>query len=357
MNIIIFLLLFVSVSGCMTTHDKKTAMHDVARNQTIKNDKAITNSSAESISRPQIIEIIGKKGAGILNMFVKDDWLFVVEYDAKNTPKGVFKILDLTLPEMPIVATIPLSDQPQAMNYQDGYVYIADVLVEGVHVLDVSKPENAVYSRFLPERYARNISVDKNHAYIAAEEDGLKIHNVSFPMVTNIEKYKDCFALDVEVKHPYMYLACSPNFQIVDISDVDNPFLVKKIDFGSDIQKVVLNDDRAYLTVAGGDLHIVDISDPKNAFLIKTVYTAVEPAGAVDFDERFVYVGSGAGLTILDKKTLIAKHLELNRPVWRIQVVGKYIYYLSSHTVFKIKADTINFSDLPEPPDLREPGD
>lgn len=97
-----------------------------------------------------------------------------------TTPTGVV-ILDLDDPLKPkLVKTIAITDA-RASQVQFRYLFVT--AKDGLHVVDITKPENAklVVGAHLPLRNAQKLHVARTYAYIANGADGLAIVDVNNP--------------------------------------------------------------------------------------------------------------------------------------------------------------------------------
>ncbi|MEO8012245.1 MAG: hypothetical protein ABI650_11415, partial [Dokdonella sp.] len=118
-----------------------------------------------------------------------------------TTDAGIV-VLDLDEPLSPkLIKTVPISG---ARASQVQFRYLLVTAADGLHVLDVTKPETAVElpGAFLALRDAHKLHIARTYAYIANGADGLAIVDV-----TNPEK-------------PWLYQMFNANGQINDARDV-----------------------------------------------------------------------------------------------------------------------------------------
>jgi hypothetical protein len=149
---------------------------------------------------------------------------------------------------------------------------------------------------------AVDIAVAGAHAYIANEDVGLVIIDVStpFPMVRGIENTPGR-VLRVAVKEPLVFLADEVNgLRIVNASDPTAPFTLKVVPVPGAARDVAVSGDIVAVAAREGKLQLVDVSLPGFASIVGSFTTpqdaiAVSLAGTV----AFVAVGSG-GIEVID---------------------------------------------------------
>ncbi len=171
------------------------------------------------------------------------------------------------------------------ITHSGNYVY-AVAREEGLHIIDVSDPQNPTeMGCFNTPGSAEEIVLSGNIAYIADNEGGLRLVDITDPTdPTEIGFYNTPGSTyGLEVRDTLAYLADgSGGFRIIDVSNPSNPietahYSTPQWDPG--VTNVALNGDYAYLTFSececgwGGKLYIFDISNPSVPTLIDTLST------------------------------------------------------------------------------------
>ena len=108
-------------------------------------------------------------------------------------------------------------------------------------------------------------------------------------------------ALGVVVSGNYAYVAdYASGLQIIDVSNVTNPFRVGFYDTPGSAQRVALSGGYAYVTDWGSGLQIIDVSNVTNPFRV-SVYDTPGRARGVALSGNYAYVADwGSGLQIID---------------------------------------------------------
>ncbi|MFC1839600.1 DNRLRE domain-containing protein [Thermodesulfobacteriota bacterium] len=208
------------------------------------------------------------------------------------------------------------------------YAYVADGVLNGLHVVDISNPSNPeviVESGFVLGA-ANGVYVSGNYAYVAFDDwdnntGSLQIIDISDPSnpLTLGSVDTPGIATDVYVSGNYAYVTCKGDFnfegdykgglQIINVSEPLYPLLVDHVDLPYHAHGVTVSGNYAYVAIAGdlflggdyaGGLQIIDISVPSYPL----------PMGLVDLpglaDDVYVsgdyaYVADGGGgLQVVD---------------------------------------------------------
>ncbi len=144
---------------------------------------------------------------------------------------------------------------------------------------------------------------------------------------------------DVWVEGNYAYVAVNKSNQglaVVDITDRENPFVVKQVDVGGKAYSVVKHGNYVYVGVRNyfKGLAVVDASTPANASLVDRTYVlgeglTIEPNG------DYLYMGvknylSFIGFSVIDISDPDDPYLYRFQPtfgrVYDIEIVGDYAY-------------------------------
>ncbi|MBN1329101.1 MAG: hypothetical protein JXA54_06470 [Candidatus Heimdallarchaeota archaeon] len=238
-----------------------------------------------------------------------------------------------------------------ALTYRDEYLYLGSPY--GLEILNVSNPsvisKVVEYNITKPDN-VRKIALQDNYAYLAAENSGLVIINISDPtQPKEVSCYKTSLcAYDVVVAGDYAFIAngmaSGYALVILDVSDPQQPIEVSHYEdniypempgFG-----VSVNGSYAYLGTFGYGLFILNISDIYHPIKLSQFYGGTESMG--DWSDetvkdifiygKYIFEAAGPnGVYILDvsnptNPVLIGgRNLHL---VFGIYLFEKYLYLL-----------------------------
>lgn len=221
---------------------------------------------------------------------------------------------------------------------------------EGLNIIDVSDPSDPIFIASEPTSgQAMDVAVSGKYAYVAGGAGGLRIIDVSNPSAPETVGTYDTsdFARGVSVSGKYVYVAYGGNgLLIIDASDPAQPRLMGTYDSPGTTQDVVVMGMYAFVADHGEGLHIVDISDPTAPTRIGTYDTSGE-AQDVSISGRYAYVVNNAsGLAIIDisdtsAPTLVDSYV-MGDTARGIAVSGRYAY---------IAADDVHIVDISDPAD------
>jgi hypothetical protein len=161
---------------------------------------------------------------------------------------------------------------------------------------------------------AADVDVSGNYAYIAGEESGLIIADISNPMSPFITAtFPFSLALFVDYDRGFAYLRDNNNrIRIISVNDPYNPGEVNSIiTFGDEIRNFEASGN--YLYIAGGvdGLVIYDIRDKRNPVFLTSLYLA-DFTWSVNLIPTHAFVGTENGFAIVDIRTPSAPSLVKN---------------------------------------------
>jgi hypothetical protein len=226
---------------------------------------------------------------------------------------------------------------------------------------DISNPFEE--SRRQVNYYANNFIVSGQYAYIADQDSGLlvlDISNASNPTVIERIPY---LATDLYLSGIYLYLANTPYMRIFDISSPGNPILIGNyectINYG--IAKVRISDNYAYILGCNGNewssfynLMTVNIFDPQNPFLVDTLSIPVAVSDFVLYD-HCIYVTSicqGFPEGIVDLLAYDFSNPELPVLVDSLYVPGYWSYVAVSDNYAFFAADILYIIENSNPANM-----
>jgi|GEM_PF-3594447 len=178
-------------------------------------------------------------------------------------------IIDTYNPASPsYVGTLSYCWQPCDVEVVDSLLYTANY-TGGLEIFNIKNPSKPVYrGGNYTSGYACGVQVRDTIAFVAAAYQGLEVHNVSDPTAPI---YQGAFfagvvswSYDVLVLGDLAYLPAGYGVYgglcIIDISDLEDPFLLSR--YGDGASCVVVKDNLAYYTDFWDGMRIIDISNP-----------------------------------------------------------------------------------------------
>ena len=267
-----------------------------------------------------ILDITDKTSPSIIGCYDTEDWVVAVQVSGSyaylaNFGQGL-TIIDVSIPSNPTLAA-SLGTTLQAIDiYVSGsYVYLVDGLE--LILIYVNEPTNPVRNGSYSIWAAVGVYASYPYAYVASleqgvpqDDPGLWIIDVSDPDNLEFEGHNDTarYAYDVFVSGQYAYVANgSGGLRIFDVSNPSDPIEIGYNDtFGSDMGVDVIG---SYAFVAAGQegFRIVDVSDP---------YSPFEIGAYTDNAARKIHVlGSYAYIAGVDDSFHIVDISDLGNPV------------------------------------------
>jgi len=192
-----------------------------------------------------------------------------------------------------------IGGESYAVAVQGDYAYLG--VGPRLVVLDISNPANptlAGQTEVLPD-IVWGVAVAGNYAYVADDEGGLRIINVSDPAAPSEAGFYDTpgDARGVAVAGNYAYIADHyKGLRIINVTDPAAPSEAGFYDTSWYAKGVAVAGNYAYVAAVGAGLRIINISDPAAPSEVGFYYTPGEALGvAVTGNYAYVavkYVGS-----------------------------------------------------------------
>lgn len=285
-------------------------------------------------------------------------------------------IIDVSSPTAPSFwGSVQLQDYGARLYINGQYAYVGTGYDKTIQIIDISgavPPTNVItYNTQWP---VRNIHVSGDYLYAAADQEGVKILDISVPtspfQVSEI-KNPDYYVNDVFTAGSYAYIAinkglviydiskpqsptkvgeyfyniinferlhvagslafiCSHNLQIVDVSNPSNPVLKSDSQYpGDEPAAIQVVDNLAYIADEHRGLRIMDISDPANPNYLGSLENYGK-ANAITANGNYLYLGKKYGFQILD----ISNHstpthlsfLETVSPIKAVVLKDSYVF-------------------------------
>ncbi|MCP4535598.1 MAG: hypothetical protein GY832_00455 [Chloroflexi bacterium] len=148
----------------------------------------------------------------------------------------------------------------------------------------------------------QSITLQENYAYIAADDDGLRIIDISNPSgpkeVSHIEGIGKIW--DVQVMGSYAYLAADDSgLQIVDITNPSALNLIATFKTAGRALRAYIANGYVYIAASDAGLRVIDISNPNNPTEV-AYYDTTGYVYSVSVVNGYIYVADGKeGLLIL----------------------------------------------------------
>ncbi len=175
----------------------------------------------------------------------------------------------------------------------------------GLHLLDVSNPENVVLLGELPIAVAHpyKVDIDNGIAYVTLIGGGVAIvdiHDPANPVL--IHKLTLSYSRDAKVKDGFLYVADGYNgLSVYDVSDPETPVKVGAYSPGGFTRAVALSGDRAVVGDSSAGLVLLDVSSPSNPTRLSSVALTGSTIYRVDMDQNRAFAAEGShGIEIVD---------------------------------------------------------
>ena len=199
------------------------------------------------------------------DLHVSSDYAYVVwETSTVTGPQGGLKIIDISDPEDPLKAAyIGTGTGAQGVYVSGNYAYVADGGWTGLQVFNVSNPENPYTISAFDVEYATKVCVSGNYAYVAGAGD-FQVIDVSEPQnpqsVGSVERSTG--AQSMYVTGSYAYIAAYENgIDVITITDPQDPILLTTVDTPGKAIDIFVSGSHAYVADNEGGLQIIDLSD------------------------------------------------------------------------------------------------
>jgi hypothetical protein len=214
------------------------------------------------------------------------------------------------------------------MRLPCNYAYVADD-EDSLKIIDISNPTSPTLKGNYDTGYASGVQVVGNYAYVADWDSGLQIIDISNPTSPTLKgNYDTSYAKGVQVVGNYAYVAYDGSgLQIIDISNPTSPTLKGNYDTSGNAYGVQVVGNYAYVADGDSGLQIIDISNPTSPTL-KGNYDTIYAVG-VQVVGNYAYLADiASGLQIIDISNPTSPTLKGNTSgqARGVQVVGNYAY-------------------------------
>ena len=218
--------------------------------------------------------------------------------------------LDKTIPSTPQkIGELSLPDVINDIKISGNYAYIADNET-GLRIINISNPTNLQETGFYDTPGdALGVTVSGNYAYVADKYAGLRIIDISNPASPQEVGFYNTpgIASSVSISGNYAYIA-DGNFYGLRIVDISNPSCPQEIGaYGMSSWAQGVSVSRNYVYVADDDagLRIIDVSNPASPQEVG-FYATPERALCVTVSGNYAYVADeNAGMLIIQNDLLV----------------------------------------------------
>ena len=185
---------------------------------------------------------------------------------------GLFQSVDVSDPTNPVVLDSLnfLPDDALGIAIVNNRAYVADGdFSDGLKIVDISNPSDlSLITSASTPNFAQDVFISGNLAYIADNDSGLQIMDISEPLTPSIIGSVDVSglsALSVQVRDNVAYVAGNfGGLQIFDVSDPEKPTSLSSANIAGQTLDVAISGEFAYIAHSVAGFQVFDISNPAN---------------------------------------------------------------------------------------------
>ena len=260
----------------------------------------------------RIIDISNPDTPLLVSTFSTPEWATAMAKSANYVYLGysndydlsVLLVIDVTNPATPVqVGSKSFSTSPKSIKISGNYAFIAAGSV-GLRVLNIADPTNPVNVITKPVGgNAYYIQVSGNYAYLGVEDisQSLVIMDITNP-ANPISKYSGWSQVSsIAIQENFAFIATNNNgLDVCDVSNPSSPNTVGTCYPPKDPKDVVVEGNFAFVVGDDSGLCIIDVSEPENPYL----YSSCDIPGRVNdmsfADDNLVYLTDWKGLRAID---------------------------------------------------------
>ncbi len=215
-----------------------------------------------------------------------------------------------------IVGSVEMPDTANGVCVSGGYAYVA-ANESGLQVVDISDPESPVIVGSVDfSGRAWHVYVSGEYAYVAKDVPNPPVYH-SYLTVVDISDPESPVIVgnagtlggipqDLHVSGSYAYVVSQyfelgqhGRLRVVDISDPESPVYVGYISTGTGAMGVYVSDGYAYVADGGwSGLQVIDINNPESPVLVSTVDAPY--ATKVFVSDSYAYIAGADDLQVID---------------------------------------------------------
>jgi hypothetical protein len=286
--------------------------------------------TVQNVSKPTTLDfesadrIVGDHplyGLNAVDVYVSGNYAYAV-----NLESG-FSVINVSNPEDPaIVGWVDTRGEATGVSVSGDYAYVADGSA-GFSIIDITDPERpAVAGRVeLPGR-TTDVYLAGGYVYAESDDNGLSAIDVSDPLNPTVAGWIGASETvdDVFVSGNFAYYLDDGDFQVVNITDPENPVAVGHTDAGNAYAIAVSgNYACAYSSLwAPDNFKVIDISDPGNPAVVGT--TVVQGTYLFDFSVygNYAYITYGYSYLVYREGRTPMTIVDITDPTWPIVAVS-----------------------------------
>jgi len=245
----------------------------------------------------QNVELVGQIGGDTCAVDVQGSYAYI-------GAGSHLVILNTADPAHPTVIgqTGVLPGMVRGVVVSGAYAYVAAENA-GLRIINVSDPANPSEASFYDTPgSAYDVAVSGSYAYVADGDAGLRIINVADPANPSEASFYDTpgSAQDVMISGSYAYVADGDaGLRIINVSDPAHPSEAGGYDTPGSARGVAVSGDYAYVADGDAGLRIINAADPANPSEV-SFYDTPGSAQDVMISGSYVYIADGdAGLRII----------------------------------------------------------
>ncbi|MCK4311362.1 MAG: hypothetical protein KAW88_01355 [Candidatus Cloacimonetes bacterium] len=203
----------------------------------------------------------------------------------------------------------------------------------GLIIIDISDENNPmIVATCNTPGSADEIFILDQYAYIADGASGLQIINIQNPSNPWIEGTCSTpdYANSIQVSGNYAFLTCGTGgLRIIDVSEPNNPFLANYYDPITWMNGIYIQFEYAYVIGRYSGLLIIDISDPLNLWIEGTCSTP-DYANSIQVSGNYAYIAvNEKGIQIIDitnpSNPQKIDHNNISYDGWHISIHNNYV--------------------------------
>lgn len=259
-------------------------------------------------------------------------------------------IFDISNPENPVwINQVDTTDVAQGVYVANGYAYVADG-ISGLQIIDVTPPESAYIFNTIDTSFAERVYVTEGFAYIIDKEGNereILIVDIEPPESAHIVIHFNPQDLgpDICVAGEYAYVPVNypTGLRIIDIDPPESAHVVNTVFISGYVRCVDICGNFVYVVGTDG-LHIIDVETPLSAYIVDTVNTSTHSDGIFATD-GLAYVlhtdySGKSGMQIVDvnlpASAFILSSLDVAPCLERAFVSGGYAYLACAEGGFQV---------------------
>ena len=292
-------------------------------------------------------KLVGQSAAGDFSsandVVVRGDYAYVTDYlDVKG-----LRILNISDPSSMHVTATPGYFQGRGVTLSGDYAYVINVGNSALKIINISNPKEPIYAGGLLNISGnlKDVSVSGNYAYLSNDHQGLlivDIENKSDPkQVGQLKLSTEGVVHGLAVSGNYAYVSSDRELKQIDITNPENPFIVRRFKTKYLAHNVVVSGNYAYVADGFYGLKIIDITEPSESYLVGELDTNDNNnALALTISGNYVYVADASkGVSKIDiSEPSNPVLVESFKTSWALGVAvsGDYLYVADASGGIKI---------------------